>query len=99
LGSVGTHDPVVAPELVAPEVDVAPLAIEVPEVEVALPDAVAPEAPLTACAVPLAAPAPPLPGLPEPPGSPFSAPFDEQANNATRAHTPMRFGIRTSELA
>jgi hypothetical protein len=121
LGIVGTHDPVVVLDPEAPDVDPAPLAAPVPEVETTLPDAMAPEvaampvleptpvdavpldgppaeAPLAPCEVPLAAPAP-LPGLPEPPASPFSAPFDEHANSAVTAHKQMRFGIRASELA
>jgi hypothetical protein len=114
LGSVGTHDPVAPLDPEAPDAAPAPLDVNVPEVEATLPDAVTPEvgavtlpldrappeAPVAACEGPLAASALTLPGLPEPPASPFSAPFDEHANCAvTTAHKQMRFGIRASELS
>src|SRR5580658_7026986 len=85
---------------VAPEVAALPV-LEPGEapVDAAPLDGAPPEAPLAAWEVPLVAPAP-LPWLPEPPASPFSAPFDEHASSAvTPAHKQMRFGIRASELA
>src|SRR5580693_4026243 len=80
LGSVGTHDPVTAFDPEAPEADVAPLApVELPEVEVAPPDAVVPEV----GAVPVEPPpvdAVPLDGAPpEAPLAPCEAPLAASA--------------------